>query len=224
MGCKQTGLVTFRWSSNFVVAEQYPLPVVLHILRVDSDDKGTGYAAGSLVVVCVSWDARRRGLVTVWGSLSFVVAVEYTLPVVLHIFRVDSNDKGTVYAAGSLVAARVSWDARRRGLVTVWGSLSFVVAVEYTLPVVLHILRVDRSDKGTGYAAGSLVVARVSWDARRQGLVTVWRSLSFVVAVEYTLLVVLHILQVDSDDKETGYAAGSIVVTRESWDASRRDL
>jgi len=70
MGCKQTGLVTFRWSSSFVVAEQYTLPVVLHILRVDSDDKGhilrvdsydkghilrvdshdkgTGYAAGSL--------------------------------------------------------------------------------------------------------------------------------------------------------------------------------
>jgi len=29
------------------------------------------------------------------------------------------------------------------------------VAVEYTLLVVLHILQVDRSDKGTGYAAGS---------------------------------------------------------------------
>jgi len=62
MGCKQTGLVTFRWSSNFVVAEQYTLPVVLHILRVDSDDKGTGYAAGSIVVTCSSWDASRRDL------------------------------------------------------------------------------------------------------------------------------------------------------------------
>ena len=31
---------------------------------------------------------------TVWGSLSFVVVVEYTLPVVLHIFRVDSDEKG----------------------------------------------------------------------------------------------------------------------------------
>ena len=96
------------------------------------------------------------------------MVVEYTLPVVLHILRVDSDDKGTGYAAGSLVVARVSWDASRRGLVTVWGSLSFVVAVEYTLPVVLHILRVDSDDKGTGYAAGSLVVARLSWDASRR--------------------------------------------------------
>jgi len=60
MGCKPTGLVTFRWSSSFVVAEQYTLPVVLHILRVDSDDKGTGYAAGSIVVARSSWDASRQ--------------------------------------------------------------------------------------------------------------------------------------------------------------------
>jgi len=51
------------------------------------------------------------------------------------------------------------------GTCDVLGSSSFVVAVEYTLPVVLHILRVDRSNKGTGYAAGSLVVTRVSWEA-----------------------------------------------------------
>ena len=218
------GLLTFRRSLSFVVVVEYTLPVVLHILRVDRDDKGTRYAAVSLVAVRVSWDARRPGLVTVWGSLSFVVAVEYTLLVVLHILRVDSDDKGTGYAAGSLVAARVSWNARRRGLVTVWGSLSFVVAEEYTLSVVLHILRVDSDDKGTRYAAGSLVVARVSWDARRWGLVTVWGSLSFVVAVEYTLPVVLHILWVGRSDKGTGYAAGSLVVTRVSWDASRRGL
>jgi len=105
--------VTFRRSSSFVVAVQYTLPVVLHILRVDSDDKGTGYAAGSLVVAHVSWDARRRGLVTVWRCLSFVVVVEYTLPVVLHILRVDRSDNRTGYAAGSLVVARVSWDASR---------------------------------------------------------------------------------------------------------------
>jgi len=91
-----------------------------------------------------------------------VVAVEYTLLVVLHILRVDRSDKGTVYAAGSHVVAHISWNASRQGLVTVWGSLSFVVVVEYTLPVVLHILWVDSDDKGTGYAAGSLVVARVS--------------------------------------------------------------
>ena len=39
------------------------------------------------------------------------------------------------------------------GTCDILGSLSFVVAVEYTLPVVLHILRVDSDDKGTGYAA-----------------------------------------------------------------------
>jgi len=39
MGCKQTGLVTFRGFSSFVVAVQYTLPVVLHILRVDRYDK-----------------------------------------------------------------------------------------------------------------------------------------------------------------------------------------
>ena len=103
---------------------------------------------------------------TVWGSFSFVV-VEYTLLVVLHIFWVDSYDKGTGYAAGSIIVMRVSWDASRQGLVTVWGSLSFVVAVEYTLPVVLHILQVDSNDKGTGYAAGSLVIVRLSLDASR---------------------------------------------------------
>jgi len=62
MGCKQTRLVTFRGSLSFVVAVEYTLPVVLHILRVDRDDKGTGYAAGSLVVARVSWDAIRQDL------------------------------------------------------------------------------------------------------------------------------------------------------------------
>ena len=60
--------------------------------------------------------------------------------------------------------------SKQMGFVTFRGSLSFVVVVEYTLPVVLHILRVDRDGKGTGYAAGSLAVARVSWDAIRQDL------------------------------------------------------
>jgi len=56
------GLVTFRGSSSFVVAVQYTLPVELHILRVNSDDKGTGYAAGSIVVASISWDASRQNL------------------------------------------------------------------------------------------------------------------------------------------------------------------
>jgi hypothetical protein len=34
-----------------------------------------------------------------------------------------------------------------------------------------------------------------------------------VAAVEYILLVVFPILQVDSDDKETGHAVDSLVVT-----------
>ena len=45
-----------------------------------------------------------------------------------------------------------------------------MVMVEYTLPVVLHIFRVDSEDKGTGYAAGSIVVIRSSWDASRHDL------------------------------------------------------
>ena len=114
MGFKQTGACDGLVSLSFMVVVEYTLPVVLHILLVDRSDKGTGYAAGYLVITRVSWDASRRGLVTVWGSLSFVVAVEYTLPVVLHILRVDSDDKGTRYAAGSLVVARLSWNASRR--------------------------------------------------------------------------------------------------------------
>jgi hypothetical protein len=45
-----------------------------------------------------------------------------------------------------------------------------VAAVEYILAVILHILRPDRDDKGTGYTDGSLTVALVSWDGSRQGL------------------------------------------------------
>ena len=60
----------------------------------------------------------------VWGFLRFVVTVEYTLPVVLHILRVDSDDKGYILRV----------DSHDKG----------------------HILRVDSHDKGTGYTAGSL--------------------------------------------------------------------
>ena len=62
MGCKQTRLVTYRGSFSFVLAVEYSLAVVPHILRVDSDDKGTGYTAGSLVVARVSWDAIKQDL------------------------------------------------------------------------------------------------------------------------------------------------------------------
>jgi hypothetical protein len=46
--------------------------------------------------------------------------------------------------------------------------LSFAVAVEYTLPLVFPILRVDSDDKRTGCTAGSLTVAHVSWDGNRK--------------------------------------------------------
>jgi hypothetical protein len=42
------------------------------------------------------------------------------------------------------------------------GVSNFAVAVEYSLVVILYILRVDRDDKGTGYAADSIAVTRVS--------------------------------------------------------------
>src|SRR3978361_241943 len=42
------------------------------------------------------------------------------------------------------------------------GFSNFAVAVEYSLVVILYILRVDRGDKGTGYAADYLTVPRVS--------------------------------------------------------------
>jgi len=48
MGCKQTGLVTFRRSLSFVVAVQYTLPVVLHILQGDSYDKRSVVDKGTL--------------------------------------------------------------------------------------------------------------------------------------------------------------------------------
>jgi len=55
MGCKQTGLGTFQGSSSFVMAVQYTLPVVLHILRVDSYDKKKCCGQrNSLFVVCCS--------------------------------------------------------------------------------------------------------------------------------------------------------------------------
>jgi hypothetical protein len=57
MECELRRLAMFRGSPSFVVAVEYTLAVILHILRVDSDDKGTGYAADSLDVTRVSWNA-----------------------------------------------------------------------------------------------------------------------------------------------------------------------
>jgi hypothetical protein len=37
-------------------------------------------------------------------------------------------------------------------------AVAAVAAVKYTLAVILHIPRVDRDDKGTGYTDGSLTV------------------------------------------------------------------
>ena len=70
--------MTVRFSS-FVVAVEYTLPVVWHILRVDSDDKGAGYAAS----VSSSPVYHGTRFVTFRFS-SFVVAVEYTFPGILH--------------------------------------------------------------------------------------------------------------------------------------------
>jgi hypothetical protein len=56
--------------SNFAVAVEYTLLVVFPILRVDSDDKGTGYTAGSLTAACLSWDANRQDL-RLFGVLEF---------------------------------------------------------------------------------------------------------------------------------------------------------
>jgi hypothetical protein len=111
-----------------------------------------------------------------------------------------------------------------------------VVAVEYTRAVI-HILRVDRDNKGTGYTDGSLTVTIVSWDASRQGLrfsgltgttkgldtllipspSPAYRAVSnFAVGVEYTHLAAFPIFHVDSGDKGTGYAADCLIVTRVS--------
>jgi hypothetical protein len=59
------------------------------------------------------------------------------------------------------------------------GVSSFAVAVvEYTLAVILHILRVDRDDdKVTGYTADFLATTRVSdgpWVARRRWNTMFW--------------------------------------------------
>jgi hypothetical protein len=108
---------------------EYTLTDIPHILRVQRDDKGTGYTDGSLTVTIVSWDASRQGLrfsgltgtTTGLDSLlipspspayqavsSFAVVVEYTHLAVFPIFHIDGGDKGTGYVADSLVVARVS--------------------------------------------------------------------------------------------------------------------
>jgi hypothetical protein len=123
--------------SNFaVVAVEYTL-AVRHILRVDRDNKGTGYTDGSLTVTIVSWDASRQGL-------RF------------------SGLTGTTKGLDTLLIPSPSPAYRAVS--------SFAVVVEYTLLVVFPILPVDGDDKGTGYTAGALTIARVSWGANRQTL------------------------------------------------------
>jgi hypothetical protein len=164
---------------SFAVAVEYTLLVVFPILRVDRDEKGTGYTDGSLTVAIVSWDASRQGLRfsgltgTTKGldSLlipspspayqavsSFAVVVEYTHLAVFPIFYVDGGDKGTGYVADSLVVARVS------------GGLEFCGGGGIHSSGCISILPVDGDDKGTGYTAGALTIARVSWGANRQTL------------------------------------------------------
>jgi len=86
------------------------------------------------------------GLVMVWGSLRFVVTVEYTLPVVLHILWVDSDDKGHIL--------RVDSDDKGHILRVDSHDKGHILHVDSHDKG--HILRVDSHDKGTGYAAGSL--------------------------------------------------------------------
>jgi len=158
--------VTFRGSSSFAVAVEYALAVILHILRVSSNNKGTGHIAAFSHRCPRIMGCKQTRRVTFRGSPSAAVAVEYTLAVILHILRVDSDDKGTGRPADSLAVIGCKQTTR----VTFRRSSSAAVAVEYTLAVILHILRVDSDDKGAGYAARSVAVAHVSFNASRQGL------------------------------------------------------
>jgi hypothetical protein len=91
-----------------------------------------------------------------------VAEVEYTLAVILHILQVDrDDDKGTGQTAGSLTVACVSGSQADKPC-DVSRVSSFAVAVEYTLVVILYILRVGRDGKRTRYAADSLAITRVS--------------------------------------------------------------
>ena len=48
------------WGSLSFVVVEYTFTVVLYILWIDSDDKGTGNTADSLIVARLSWAASRR--------------------------------------------------------------------------------------------------------------------------------------------------------------------
>jgi len=76
MGCKQMGLVTFWWSSSFVVMEQY----TLHILRVDTSGKKSA--------------SRRTGCVQthqVLGTLWAHPVSAHTAPNTKHTGNVNSD-------------------------------------------------------------------------------------------------------------------------------------
>jgi hypothetical protein len=103
-------------------------------------------------------------------SLSFTVAVEYTLLVYFPSSGLTATTKGLdTLLALSLSPAYHGMQAEKACDFSIVSSFA-VAAVEYTLAVILHILRADRDDKGTGYTDGSLTVTLVSWDASRQGL------------------------------------------------------
>ena len=76
-----------------------------------------------------------------------MVTLEYTLPVVLHILRVDSDDKGNIL--------RVDSDDKGHILRVDSQDKGHILRVDSHDKG--HILQVDSHDKGTGYAAGSLL-------------------------------------------------------------------
>jgi hypothetical protein len=102
--------------------------------------------------------------------LSFAVAVEYTLLVYFPSSGLTATTKGLdSLLALSPLPAYHGMQADKACDFSIVSTFA-VAAVEYTLAVILYILRADREDKGTGYTDGSLTIALVSWDASRQGM------------------------------------------------------
>jgi len=98
-----------------------------------------------------------EGTCDVLGSSSFVVAVEYTLLVVLHILRVDSDEKGHILWVDSHDKGHILWvDSDDKGHILRVDSHGKVHILRVDSHDKGHILWVDSHDKGTRYAAGSL--------------------------------------------------------------------
>jgi len=81
--------------------------------------------------------------------------------VVLHILRFDSNTKGL-----DISSPPTYHGMQADEICDISGVLELSGGGGIHLLVVPHILRFDSDNNGTGYA-GSIVVARVSWDASR---------------------------------------------------------